>query len=182
MEEGQRILGIVGKKGVGKTEVSNYLTEHYGFVERAFGDKLKEVVADVFDIPLEALYARDGKNDLDDRWNLTHRQILQKFGTEVARNVNPYVWVHHVEKWIKERPEPHILLSDVRFHTEVEMIRSLGGGIWKVIRDAPNLDFHTSEVEQDEIKADLIIHNNGTIENLHLKLDEGVKWYFRKRT
>lgn len=148
-------------------------------MERAFGDKLKEISSDLFDIPLDRLHSRKGKNEFDERWGLTHRQILQKFGTEVGRAINPYVWVYHVKKWIENKPERDIVISDVRFKTEAEMIRSLGGHIWNIKRKAPAVlfeeDSHISETEQDEIESDLVIYNNGTITDLHRVIDEAVK-------
>lgn len=173
------ILGLMGKKGTGKTEVAIYLISNYNFIERAFADKLKEISADLFDIPLEEFYDRHGKNCFDERWGLTHRQILQKMGTEVGRVINPNVWVYHVKKWIERRPERDIVLSDVRFKSEVDAIQELGGFIWKIEKGRPTElfeeDLHASEIEQDDIESDLVIHNNGSIADLHNVIDEAMK-------
>jgi len=167
----QAVVGIVGKIGTGKSAVAKYLVGRYNFVESAFGDKLKEVVADLFDIPLYMLYSQDGKAAFDSRWGMTYRTLLQKFGTELGRSINPNVWVYHVEKWIADRPSLDVVISDVRFHTEVDMIRRVGGHVWKIVRDTGRSDAHASEAEQDSIDADIVIQNIGTLEDLYGLVD-----------
>lgn len=109
------------------------------------------------------------------------------------------VWVHKFKLWVEEQkqkekemiqealqakaagllpedepiPELKVVIPDVRFPHEANPIRELGGEIWKV--DRPSLSFkdeHASETEIDNIDYDLLVVNDGTIEELFKKVEE----------
>ena len=74
------IIGIVGKMQSGKSECSKFLCRVHNFKKISFADKLKDVVSDLWDIPIEDLYDPILKEEFDSRWGKTRREIMQLFG------------------------------------------------------------------------------------------------------
>jgi hypothetical protein len=65
-----------------------------------------------------------------------------------------------------------VVIPDVRFQHEVDIIKSIGGSMWKVVRPSlNNVDLHPSETEMEKIVPDLTIINDNTIENLYNKIE-----------
>ena len=96
---------------------------------------------------------------------MTVRDLLQKLGTEALRdNLHPDVWVNALfsdpgfaaEKW---------LVTDVRFVNEAEAIKERGGILMRVKRDLET-GSHASETQLDKYKFDVVIKNNGNLEEL----------------
>jgi hypothetical protein len=106
------------------------------------------------------------------------RQILEWWGSEYRREQDQAYWVKHTLQRINHyrshnctRP---IVLADVYKRNEAEMIRSLGGTIWRIERTA-----HATNTEHLQIQADLTLHNMGDIKHLqHLVL---TSWHELKR-
>lgn len=63
-----------------------------------------------------------------------------------------------------------IVISDVRFPNEAEMVRELGMLI-RIKRDLVHTDDHESESYIDGLEVDAEISNNRTLEELHDKLE-----------
>lgn len=114
---------------------------------------------------------------------LTPRTLMQLIGTEVCRQIHPNFWINSLFKDYtptgdtllegeirKVREEdliyPKWIISDCRFNNEAEAIKSKGGVIIKVERDLDNQDSHKSEKGIDKKYVDLVINNNGSIQDL----------------
>lgn len=93
------------------------------------------------------------------------RQIMQWWGTEYRRRKDPNYWVSKARQtvnWtLKTLRASAIVLTDVRFDNEAELVRSLGGEIWQVKR--PGCDVasgaHTSEVTGAAFAPSVVINN-----------------------
>lgn len=101
----------------------------------------------------------------------TIRQLLQKFGTEVGRNISPNLWVDALmNDYIEAKSngyEEDWIVTDVRFENEAEAIRENGGILIRLNRNTGFNDQHSSETALDDYKNfDLIIDNNGTLDEL----------------
>ena len=72
-----------------------------------------------------------------------------------------------------------VVISDVRFPHEVNVIRAMGGIIIQINRNCVDCtDCHASETEMDKIEPDYIVDNNGSFKELEHELDliiEGIK-------
>ena len=169
------IIGIIGKKGTGKTECSRVLIEKYNFEKISFADKLKEAVSLIWDIPLSNFHNSEFKEKVDPRWGKTYREFMQIFGTEVCRNLHWDTWIYHVEKEFKNNPLKDFVIDDVRFKNEAGLIKKYDGTLIKVVRPtlAVSHDFaHASELEQDQILPDIVVMNDSTKEDLYMKIEE----------
>jgi len=191
------IIGICGLIGSGKGTVGDILVAQ-GYTKVSFADKLKDGVATIFGYDRSMLEgdtdeSRSWREQPDKFWSnetgrtITPRIVLQEFGTDCMRNgYYDGVWVSLLKQQILDNPGDYVI-PDVRFRNEQDMIRELGGEIWRVQRgDVPewygcamldnttggNLmeayDIHSSEYKWIDLnnKFDTTIYNNSTLEKL----------------
>jgi hypothetical protein len=178
------IIGILGKKRNGKDTIADYLVKNYGFIKMAFADPIKEASRILFDFNDDQLYG-DLKETIDPNWKVSPRTVLQYIGTEVFRKdivkIMPHIgenfWTTCVQtkylNLLKKNPNIKIVVSDVRFQNEVDMILSLGGSVYKVERPSINtIDTHESEKQVDTIKNyTALIINGDTLDTLYRLVD-----------
>ena len=191
------IIGICGLIGSGKGTVADVLVDQ-GFTKVSFADKLKDGVSTIFGWDRAMLEgdtneSRQWREQRDDFWSaetemeVTPRLVLQLFGTDCLRNgFHDGVWVSLLKKHMLDNPGNYVI-PDVRFRNEQNMIRELGGEIWRVQRgDIPEwygcamldnttgsdlmeaYDVHPSEYKWIDMnnKFDVTLYNEGTIEDL----------------
>jgi hypothetical protein len=154
----------------GKTTVAMEL-ERRGFARVPFADPLKGMVVR-FLMALgypkgEALrLVHIDKSAEIPQLGVTVRHLLQTLGTEWGRNcVTPDVWL----KCWKASATQHLLVvaDDVRFPNEAQLIKSMGGQIWRIER--PGLIDTTGHVSEGGLRDwvfDRVIVNNGTVEDM----------------
>lgn len=117
------IIGLSGRFCSGKDLVAAILREDYGFVRVAFADKLKEICTDLF-----AMKTKD-------------RGLLQAVGVAM-RQIRPSVWVDYVVRNFPLEAE-NIVITDVRFKNEAELLRAEGAAIVRVYaEDKVRVDRH----------------------------------------
>lgn len=65
-----------------------------------------------------------------------------------------------------------IIIKDIRFENEAEYIRNLSGVIWHIVRsNAESVNIHSSELGINVQPGDLVIKNNGTLEEYKSALE-----------
>ena len=140
------IIGICGLIGSGKGTVADILVNDYNFQKISFADRLKDGVAAIFGWDREMLEgitdkSRAWREEADFFWTketgtqTSPRTVLQLFGTECMREgFFDGIWVSLVKKTLLENPNTDFVIPDVRFINEINMIRQLGGEIWRVKR------------------------------------------------
>lgn len=168
------LIGLAGAAGSGKNYVADQIVAKYESVRQlAFADPLKQVVHHMFGIPLEDCYTEAGKNkptwvkwhDVriwcdecrnDQHWphkpedRMTVRDLLQWVGTDLVRyNWSENHWVSLAEQRIRNTPESVVVVTDVRFENEANLIAAMGGTTIRVVgRQAANTPSHASETGQ----------------------------------
>lgn len=101
------------------------------------------------------------------------RKLLQFIGTDVVRNhIDPQFWTSMAKSKIEYWKSHHssVVFTDVRFNNEVDLIKKEGGIIVRVDKQMEIVDNHVSE--QLRVKPDYVLRNEGTIEELHKKMEE----------
>lgn len=172
------LIGLTGRARSGKSTaaehlVGTYLLEHY-----AFADPLRDGLMAIFNLdPTD--FEGDRKEQPLAWLERSPRQLMQSMGTEWARNtVHPDVWVKLAEQNLDYMTKAlgavlGFVVSDVRFENEADLIRRRGGTIIHICRaDAQAVNPHVSEAGVVGNKDDLLMFNNGTVEEFLRSLDE----------
>ena len=109
------------------------------------------------------------------------RTLLQYVGTNIVREQYPAYWVDHMVQMLKFFGNMFdvVLIPDTRFPNEIERIRQSGYPIIHLRIDR-GVDFdngltdeqknHISETALIDYPRDILVQNDGTLEDLHFKL------------
>lgn len=169
---GIKLIGIHGKARSGKDTFASVFVEEHGFVRMAFADPLKAATCMLFNWPADLVFSDEIKTFESPFWNLTGRQVFQKFGDAMKRGFGDDFWV---KRWAidyaKIKDKHSVVVADVRTNAEADMIRGLGGIIVHVVRDGAGLKglegMHNSEAGiAYNTKRDVRVDNNGTLAEL----------------
>ena len=169
-------IGLIGKARSGKDTIADYLNSQYEIIKAPFADNLKRRAKNDFDLTYEQLWGNE-KEIIDERYNKTPRQILQIMGTDWFRSIDSNFWIKENYRYINTIHSANIngiSITDVRFQNEADFVQEIGGYLIKVERtdrDKISNEIHASETELESIKSDLVISNNGTLEELYAKVD-----------
>lgn len=145
---------------VGKDSSCDYLVERYG------GKRLR-FAAGVYDIA-DLIQGYFGKPHVKDA------PLLQMVGLGLREVYGKDVWVNRVESQIAEDPTSNLFACDMRFPNEADMLRKHGFTLVRLTRRDRPIDRdpnHPSETSLNDYPFDIVIENNGTIEELYAKLD-----------
>ena len=209
----KKIIGIVGFKGSGKDTVGKILQKEYQFITTSFAKSLKQALCAMFGWKPHML---EGKTPSSRKWReqpdvwwsqamdqeVTPRKIMQKFGTGIVRKrLHNRFWVLRLQREL-EQMNGNVVVTDVRFPDEIQMIRDQGGVILRVRRGPdpswynqaawfnkqpgwvrpmllwflPNLNYiHESERNWIGYPVDHTIENSGTLEELEQQVHDFVK-------
>lgn len=142
----RKIIGICGLAGAGKDTIGDILVKNLpNWQKMSFASHLKDVASLLFGFNRKMLAGetpedRAIREQPDKFWSekmgkdFTPRYALQFLGTNLLRNqLHQNIWVDCLERKILESNE-NIVITDVRFPNEIDMIRNIGGEIWRVER------------------------------------------------
>jgi hypothetical protein len=156
------LVGFTGYKGSGKDTAARGLIRH-GFHRIAFADKIKDLSKSLFNLTFEEMHHRELKEKVLDRWPYkSPREIMQTLG-ESMKNVAPDVWSKIIEDQYVKLAKQHqsVVIADIRFPHEFELVKSLGGTVYRVDRIGHrNDDVHVSEQYINTFDVDYVLANN----------------------
>jgi dephospho-CoA kinase len=174
------IIALVGKRRVGKDVVAKYLETLHGFIHVKVAQKLKETIKVMFDLQDENVEGSI-KDDIDDRYGVSPRQIMQFVGTEIGQfklqellpNIGRTFWIKSLCNHIKNNKNKNFVISDVRFIHEInELCKNFSNVlVLKIERDTGFTDIHISEQECDNITAHHVVTNNSDINALYEQVE-----------
>lgn len=182
------LIGLSGKKGVGKNFVADQLVRYATLSGSkaemaAFADPLKEFCINVLGLPREACYGSDLDKNVLTQYSWTQmpihvleknptkkgqmsiREVMQVFGTEFIRTCwDKDAWVNAMTRRIKASKANIFIITDVRFPNESHCISSNGGMVWMVTGPSRgditlSKDKHESETAMDEMEVTSYIEN-----------------------
>lgn len=159
----KKIIGICGLAGSGKDTIGDALINNLPNWEKvSFASHLKDVTALLFGFDRKMLAGetpedRAIREQPDKFWSekmgkdFTPRYALQYLGTNLLRNqLHQNIWVDCLERKILES-DKNVVITDVRFPNEINMIKNIGGEIWRVERG--NLPDWFRKVESFQING-----------------------------
>lgn len=175
------LIGLSGYARSGKDTVADFLCRMHAFDKMAFADPMREALLTLnpnidlngYRVTLQQAVDAVGWEGIKPLSN-EMRPLLQRFGTEVCRHMfGQDIWVNTTMRRIK--PNQKVVIADVRFENEADAIRKAGGVVWRIER--PGIDpanAHASEHALDDYEFDLVIWNNGTLNDLKAKVEQAL--------
>jgi hypothetical protein len=162
------IIGLSGRRGVGKSLVANHLVEQHGFlrIHPFQGGKAACVgyFVHVGATPDEA--SRMVNGDLKDLAcpllpdNQTPRFFMEKFGQFMGVQVGPE-WTIGQEVRLALERDPNVRLIAESIVYEVDVIRNMGGVIVEVVREGSTITGLETDKATALITPDIRFQNNG---------------------
>ena len=195
------LVGLVGKKGVGKDATGNELAKlleklsgGWDFPLRSsFAKALYKEVSDKTGVPIEVLQDRKYKESFSNflfhppkgerlRYlkyaiglkGKSPREELQWHGAEFRRAQDEYYWIRQLqEEIVINQRNRSIVITDVRFSNEVDLIKRLGGVVVRLEADCNKDPYentehgsrHISEIELDCVKLPTVVRTYGDIQH-----------------
>ncbi|MFQ5815264.1 MAG: AAA family ATPase [Candidatus Hydrothermarchaeaceae archaeon] len=174
-------IGLAGRIGSGKTTISLHLQKEYGAREHRFSEILEDVL---------------------ERLHLPHRrEYLQKLGETLREEFGHDILVEALKRDLEEEKADTVVIDGVRYENEVEMLRRLEENILVFISAPPELRYQRTvkrgtrgeavisfeqfsandeavterELDIVEQRADYVLENTGTVDELLQKLDGVMK-------
>jgi hypothetical protein len=178
------IVGISGYATAGKNAASEALVA-VGYKQLAFADELRKCLYTLN--PHVPEYNGMGGQDLREivdqiGWDVAKvslpeiRRLMQVMGTEVGRSLfGDNVWVDKVRGKILDDISSSFVITDVRFPSEISAVRAWGGKVVWISRPGVGpTNGHASENSIGPLDCDIVIENDGSLEDLHTKIVENV--------
>ena len=189
------LVGFAGRKRSGKNAAADALPRNYQRV--AFADPIRaallaldpivdvdvdvsasgygEAAVDCEPIRLSVIITALGWERAKDSYSEV-RRLLQNYGTEGVRRLDPDFWVRVAGAQIEARRSEGlpVAVTDVRFPNEVDAIVNAGGTVFRIARPGYVLpttaaDVHPSETALDGIPLPTIT-NDGTIAQFQVEV------------
>ena len=117
-----RIVWLSGWAGAGKDTIAG-IFKKYGYTRVAFADSLKDIVSETYGFERCLCDTPEGKNMIISSAALTVRQILIK-ESAAAKEKNINVYAEHVLAKIQTSQQDLFVISDWRFHHEIDCIKN----------------------------------------------------------
>jgi dephospho-CoA kinase len=189
MKQFPKIIAICGLKRSGKDTIADYLCSNYGYTKIKIANPLKQGLKVMFGFTDEQLES-DKKDEIDPRWEVQPRKIMQFIGTEVMQyqlqqiipGIGRKVWIRSlVEEYINnsKHNDKLFVIPDLRFLHEYEELSKHNTLFWRVDRitelDKLNhvCDLHISEKEYLQIPVSHIFKNE-TKNDLYSQIDNKI--------
>lgn len=171
-----KIITISGHAQNGKDTVAGLLRDAL----KADGNRvLVAHYADLLKYMCRTFFDWDGNKDEKGR------HILQYVGTDVIRKQAPDFWVDFIASVLTYFNEnwDWVLIPDSRFPNEIDKLVSNGFDVTHIRVVRPNFKSplteeqqkHPSETALDNIKPDFYIDNDGTIDDMKIKVSDFIK-------
>ena len=192
-----KLIGLTGHAGAGKDTAADLIGEVIGDTyTMAFAATLRFQVAWHFQASGE-LFTDRARKDTDtealalDRCDVeafrvfaacprfvagaSPRAVMQKWG-DFRRACDPDYFLKNIRETVQwyqrsaRRQPDAIVITDVRFANEAELVKSHGGEVWRITRPGVGpVNGHASE-RTDLLQADVELANDGSIDALRRKI------------
>ena len=164
------LIGFTGQARCGKDTAAKHLNNNYGIPLYAFAQPIKQACRAVFGWGEEQVNGAL-KEDIDPLFNISPREAMQTLGTQWGRElINEDIWLKRAEHEMMINKA--LVITDVRFNNEAELIKSRGGIVINITRkNKAQVLSHKSENGIDSDLINYTIENNGTLIELYQAID-----------
>lgn len=195
-----KVVGFAGLAGSGKTTAAEALLneaveQHLSAAKLSFAAALRQICAIAYPwVPREYFCGNKTQKETQIPGmpeGITGRKILQRIGTDAFRNIYDQTWVRIIEYQIEDARQRGnmdlIVIDDVRFPNELEMLKRMGAVTLRCNREQPakppilwedsegntvwvTPGIHESEAHIPTLPVDIDIDNNGTLDELRARV------------
>lgn len=168
---GLKLIGIAGKAQSGKDTFANTLVEEHGFAKLPMAGALKVSSSSLMGFPQALVFDDEFKKFFDPYWEMTVREAFQRIGDAMKNEFGEDFWARRWMYAFHTVSKTHsVVVPDIRFEEEAEMLRALGGVIVHISRDGAGLEGklgqHRSEAGIKKGSRDIGIENNAGLSEL----------------
>ena len=162
------LIGITGTAGVGKSTLAEHFKKFKNFEVLSYAGPLKEALCALTGLPMEHFTVTE-KKEVPLEFGKSPRELMQLMGSEFVRNtVDENFWIWRMKNQINERESKDIIIDDIRFPNEAELVRRMGGRVIHLKRnfESPTVhNGHASEQVLEVIHPDIVLNcdNLGTL-------------------
>ena len=180
------LIGFSGKKGSGKSYFADYLVNNKLFIKLSFASPLKEITKILFNLSDEDVKDPIKKELINPKFNASPRELMQWLGTDIMReefnkkfDYSGSIWIDSVKDKVKTLLDNNkdVVIDDVRFQNEVDMIHSLGGIVINLRNDLDNTlnnstSTHSSENQKLTFNYEFVNDKSySNTEDIYVNLD-----------
>lgn len=181
----------MGRAGAGKDATADIITSNVDAARFAFATRLKQEAAAAFRVDERLFYRRDNKelpirqlalarctepafvayagSELGMLGPLKPRTIMQTWG-DWRKAQNPDYFIPpaaYTRRMAMSAGHAAMVVTDVRYRNEAQWVADHGGVLWRIERDGlPPVNSHSSEWSIRELRADAVIRNDGSLDEL----------------
>lgn len=175
------LIGIAGKKNVGKDTFARMLTtmlrgQDWPVFEAAFGNEVKRIAIALSGLPRRYFYDQSLKEVAVTGFKHTPREMMTGISDALRPLFGNDLFIRPVARqWGEEfrgEPKMALLVTDVRYENEASWIRKQGGVIIHIHRDTGFESDHESEQGIAPLPGEVVIVNDGTLEDLKNKCNQ----------
>ena len=162
------LVALVGAAGCGKSTVAEIL-QGMGYHRLKFSQPLKDMLKAI-GLTDECTEGKFKEVPCDLLSGKTPRYAMQTLGVEWARDrMHKDFWLNLWRTQIQKYPnDAKIVAEDCRFANEADLVKNMGGQLWKIHRLGYEFSGHTSETEMEFISGDLVINNHSNEADLKM--------------
>jgi hypothetical protein len=171
------IIGIAGPARSGKDTTASLIAGLVGGYHYSFADPIRAMLKAGLRIDMSQPYWQEHKESpIAAFGGKSPRQMMQWLGTEWGRNlIDQDIWITLAKQTLLNSGAG-MIVADVRFENEAQMIREMNGLLIHLRRAAaPPVHGHASEMGVAITEDDVVIHNDGTLEDLQARLRSVLK-------
>jgi energy-coupling factor transporter ATP-binding protein EcfA2 len=166
------LIALCGLAGSGKSTLANILIEEHDFHRVKFAGPLKSMLI-TLGLTHEHVEGKLKEVPCDLLGGKTPRYAMQTLGTEWGRDlITPSLWTKAWKQKVQDYLDRgfKVVVDDCRFPNELRAVNELGG--ISIMIERPGIASVESHIsEQHALETDVVLVNDGTIGQLHLKLD-----------
>ncbi|TQV85210.1 hypothetical protein FKG94_03200 [Exilibacterium tricleocarpae] len=174
------LIGVSGVSGTGRHGAAMYLARHLELRPHAIALPILRCCAATINMDFEIFKNLEKDQTIGMLGNRTKRQFLRDVGKFYREQVDVFFLLRQLEHRIQcEEASNNLfngnLVTDVKLDTEAEWVRFNGGQVIHIKQDKAPADFDVIDLGVEVDRADIVIQNNGTVEQLHKKLDSVIQ-------
>lgn len=171
-----KVIAISGHAQNGKDTVANFLKDSLEEVGEAV---LVAHYADLVKFICKRFFGWNGEKDE------YGRHLLQYVGTDIVRTQEPDYWVNFILDMLRFFGDnwDFVIIPDSRFPNEIDGLRNAGLDVTHLRVERKNFispltkeqQMHPSETALDNVTPDVLIENEGTLDDLKKRVEQYIK-------